>query len=248
MAGLNDIAAPRRVLGALACVGAVVLADTAQAGYYSSFDSFANGQQLSANGGWQGWDNVASAAGIVDSSLSFSGAHSMRVGDIYTDAVQQFSGVTSGVWTFATQQYIASGQTGSTYVILMNQYADGANNASDMWSSQLNFDLSAGIVRDDFRGGSVAIAFDQWSTVSISIDLASNIVSQYYNGSLIASGSWTTGATSALRVAALDLYTGGGNTAFYDNVALSNAAAIPAPGVLSLASLGLLLAGARQRR
>lgn len=223
-------------------------AGVSQAAFFSSFDTYANGQQLSAAGGWQGWDNVASVAGIVDSSISYTGGNSLRIGSGYTDAVQTYSGVNSGIWNFSTRQYISSGQTGSTYVILMNQYADGANSSSAMWSVQLNFDLANGVVRDDFRGGSVAIAFNQWSTVDIAINLASNTISQYYNGTLVASGTWTTAAGSALNVAAVDLYTAGGNTAFYDDVSLVSAAAIPTPGTFSLASLGLLLAGSRRRR
>ncbi|MFA6046176.1 MAG: hypothetical protein WC718_14425 [Phycisphaerales bacterium] len=221
------------------------IASSARADFISSFDSYAPGQSLTATDNWKAWDNVFAYAGVVDSSFSYSGSNALRVGTAYTDAVRLTSGASSGSWTFSTQMYLASGQTGSTYVILMNTYADGGNNNSAMWSSQLNFDLSHGTVRDDFRGGSVAIAFNQWSNVTIDIDLDHNTIRQYYNGTLIASGTWTTGASSRREIAAVDLYTRGGNIAHYDDVSL---ASVPTPGVTTLAGLaGLVVVRARRR-
>lgn len=117
-----------------------------------------------------------------------------------------------------------------------------------MWSGQLNFDLTAGVVRDDFRGGSVAIAFDEWALITMTIDLTNNTLSQYYNGALVASGAWKTSAGSALNIAALDLYTAGGNTALYDDISLSGPSDIPSPGSLAaMASVAAVLSVRRSR-
>ncbi len=226
----------------------VLGAGMAQAGFFASFDAYSAGQKLVADDGWKGWNNVAADAGVIDTAFAYSGTSSMRIGSGYTDAVRTFANADSGVWEFSARQFLASGQTGSTYVIMMNTYQDNASWASSMWSGQLNFDLAAGVVRDDFRGGSVAIAFDQWSLITMRIDLTNNTLSQYYNGTLIASGAWTTGAGSARNIAALDLYTSGGNTAFYDDISLNGPLDIPGPGSLAtVASLAAVFTTRRSR-
>jgi hypothetical protein len=226
----------------------VLGAGLAQAGYITTFDSFSAGQQLSATDGWQGWDNVASVAGTIVTLNSYSGTNAMSIGSGYTDAVRTFSNADSGVWSFSARQFLASGQSGSTYVILMNTYQNNGAHASGMWSGQLNFDLGSGVVRDDYRGGSVAIAFDQWALITMSIDLTNNTLSQYYNGTLIASGAWKTAADSALNIAALDLFTEGGNTALYDDISLTGPTDIPSPGALAaFASVAVVLSTRRSR-
>jgi hypothetical protein len=130
----------------------------------------------------------------------------------------------------------------------MNTYQNNGAHASGMWSGQLNFDLGSGVVRDDYRGGSVAIAFDQWALITMSIDLTNNTLSQYYNGTLIASGAWKTAADSALNIAALDLFTEGGNTALYDDISLTGPTDIPSPGALAaFASVAVVLSTRRSR-
>lgn len=234
----------------MTCAAAIMAlgAGLAQAGYITSFDSFSSGQQLAAVDGWQGWDNVASHAGTIDTLNAYSGNSSLRIGSGYTDAVRTFANADSGVWNFSARQFLASGQSGSTYVILMNTYQDNAAWSSHMWAGQLNFDLTAGVVRDDFRGGSVAIAFDEWALITMTIDLTNNTLSQYYNGALVASGAWKTSAGSALNIAALDLYTAGGNTALYDDISLSGPSDIPSPGSLAaMASVAAVLSVRRSR-
>ncbi len=224
----------------------------ASAGFFADFDSYSNGQKLSALGGWKGWDNVASAAGVVSSLQSYSGANSIRI-TRYTDAVHEFSGATSGIWTLTAKQYIGSGQSGSTYFIVMNQYKDGANNNSGMWSTQLRFDLTGGRVYDDFRGGSVAITTNTWATVKANIDLGANTVKYYYNNTLLSQGTWTRSGSSARAIAALDLYSGEANTAYYDDISLigpgeAASSFIPTPGALAMTSLAGLCVLPRRRR
>lgn len=222
---------------------ALALAGTASADFAAQFDSYITGTQLQNVDGWKGWDNVGSSAGLVSNDFFFTGTNSLKVHG-YTDAVQTFSGVDSGIWSLSAKQYIASGQSGLTYFILMNRYVDGANNDSGMWSTQLRFDLGAGLVYDDFRGGSLAIAANQWADIRIDINLTANTVQSYYNNQLLSAGSWTTSGTSALALAAVDLYSADNNSAYYDNMALTG---VPTPGGAAIGMAGLIVVLRRKR-
>ena len=232
------------------CVVAAAVGGTARASFVSNFDSYASGQSLHNVDGWKGWDNVAGIAGTVSSTRAFSGTNALQVGPGQTDAVREISGVTSGVWNFTAMQYIASGQSGLTYVILMNRYLDGQNNSSDYWSVQLSFDVGAGTVNDDLRGGSTSLVYDAWVPIQIQINLDADTLSQYYNGTLIATGVWKRGAASVNALQAIDLYNNGGNAAYYDDVVVQLAVSsnVPAPGILATTGLAMLLLVPRRRR
>lgn len=221
----------------------LALAGSASADFAAQFDSYITGTQLQNVDGWKGWDNVSSSAGLVSSDFFFTGTNSLKVHG-YTDAVQTFSGVDSGVWSLSAKQYIPGGQAGQSYFILMNRYVDGGNSDSGMWSTQLRFDLAAGQVYDDFRGGSLAIATDQWADIRIDINLTANTVQSYYNNQLLSSGSWTTSGTSALALAAVDLYSAENNSAYYDNLSLTG---VPTPGGAAIGMAGLFVLLRRKR-
>ncbi|MGH7244481.1 MAG: hypothetical protein ACREJD_13805 [Phycisphaerales bacterium] len=241
----------------VAGAGFVAVGAVAQAGFFADFEAYSPGQRLQGVDGWKGWDNVSSVAGLASSSVAFDSDRSLMVSGIAqssTDAVHQFSGATSGSWSVSAMQYLGSGQGGSTYFILMNRYADGGNYDSAMWSTELRFDLGAGRVYDDFRGGSVAIATDEWAAIRVDINLTANTVKSYYNDILISDGSWTRGGSSSNALAAIDLYTGEHNVAYYDDVSVSNgsdfnATRIPAQGALAtMAVAGLVMMPRRRRK
>lgn len=223
---------------------------SARASFVSNFDSYSDGQSLHNVDGWKGWDNVSSVAGTASSTRSYSGMNSLQIGPGHTDAVHAVSGATSGVWNLTAMQYIASGQSGLTYIILMNRYLDGQNNNSDYWSVQLKFDVASGIVSDDLRGGSAAIFFNAWVPIQIQVNLNANTVSQYYNGTLVASGAWKRGASLLNALQAVDLYNSGSNTAHYDDVSVQAAVSpnVPAPGAIATTGLAMLLMVPRRKR
>lgn len=235
-----------RIAMIAACVAAT--SGLARADYSSQFDNLAPGVKLAGVGGWQGWDNVNASAGVVSSDIAYSGANSIKIQG-YTDAVYKYANVTSGTWTLEAKQFIAAGQSGQSYFIVMNDYIDGQNWNAAQWSTQLRFDLAGGRVYDDFRGGSVAINAGQWSDIRLNINLDANTVSSYYNGNLISSGSWTTGGGSKLAISALDLYSADRNIAYYDAIDLSSGSrSVPSTGSLTMctAASGLILV--RKRR
>ncbi|MBY0111974.1 MAG: hypothetical protein K2Y21_04070 [Phycisphaerales bacterium] len=232
------------------CAIASMAGAAAQASMISHFDNYSNGQSLHNIDGWKGWNNVSSVAGIVSSVRAYSGTNSLAIAPGNTDAVRLVSNATSGIWNITAMQYIASGQSGLTYFILMNKYQDNANTSSDSWSVQMKFDLANGTVRDDFRGGSVAIQYNAWVQIQVQVDLNANTVSQYYNGTLVASGAWKRGAGSLNAIQAVDLYNNGNNTTYYDDVSVQSAASpnVPAPGAIATTGLAMLLMAPRRKR
>lgn len=234
----------QRTFEAAAAVMIAAAAGSARAGWQEGFEGYAAGASLTS-GAFSGWDMVASNAGTIRTSgTARDGSGVLEVGGAATDQVWQPGVAQSGTWTFSVWQYLSSGQAGQTYVILMNDYVAGANVAARQWGVQLKFDLGAGNVSDDFRGGSVAIKWNTWAEVKVVANFDAGTVVSTYDGTTIASGnwSWTSGVLS--RINAVDLYTAGGNTAYYDQMAL-----VPTPGTgaAALASLGLLVARKRKR-
>ncbi|MBL8876373.1 MAG: hypothetical protein JNM86_11315 [Phycisphaerae bacterium] len=241
----------------IAAIGIAAVGTIAQAGYFADFEAYKPGQRLQGVDGWKGWDNVSNVAGLVSDKVTYESDRSLMVTGIdqaSTDAVREFSGATSGSWSVSAMQYLGSGQGGSTYFILMNRYQDKANNNNAFWSTQLRFDLAAGKVYDDFRGGSASIAMNEWASIRVDINLTANTVKHFYNDILISSGTWSTGSASKGALAAIDLYTGDKNVAYYDNLTvssaseLSSAARVPAQGALATMAIGGLLLMPRRRR
>lgn len=239
-----------------AMTGAAAICSIASAGFFADFETYSPNQRLQGVDGWKGWDNASSVAGLVSSSMAYDSDRSLRISGTAqstTDAVHEFTGATSGVWTVSAMQYLGAGQSGSTYFILMNKYNDNANNNNAFWSTQLRFDLGAGRVYDDYRGGSVALVTNEWVSIRVDIDLTHNTVKHYYNDILISSGTWSTGSASKSAIAAVDLYTGARNDAYYDDFSVSsrsemNAARIPAQGSIAMVAVAGLCVMPRRRR
>ena len=211
----------------------------ASAQWSDNFDSYANGTVMDNVGGWAGWDNTPSAAGVISNAVSVSSPNSMSI-PAAADAVYAFSGVDSGVWTISAQQFIPRDFSGSTYFILLNTYAVGGPND---WSSQLIFNSTTGTVTDDNRPGStVQFVRDAWAEIRVEIDLDADTMSAFYNNQLVSSGTWTTGATSATSIGAIDLFGNNASTVFYDDISL-----IPTPGAAGLLGLAGLAAMRRRR-
>ncbi|MCC6678825.1 MAG: hypothetical protein IT436_16975 [Phycisphaerales bacterium] len=226
----------RGVLFAIAAAGMVPVAAMAQ--WSDNFDSYSPGT-INGQGGWQGWDGNPAFAGTVTSALALSAPNSQQINSA-SDSVHLYSGVSTGMWTYTAKQYIPSSFTGSTYFILLNTYNDGGPYD---WSVELQFLGGTGQIVDDLRASNpVTFVRDAWAEIRIDFDLTANTISQFYNGSLIASGTWTTGTPSVLNLAAVDLFGGTGTDVYYDDMRL-----IPAPASAALMGLAGLLSARRRR-
>lgn len=225
------ICATLAVIGALAVTGA-------KAGFVEDFDSYANGSQMHGQGGWKGWDNNPADGALVSSAQSSSAPHSVDING-GSDLVHEFDGLTSGSHVLTAQQYIpTASDSGTTYYILLNQYNDGT---PYNWSVQMAFNLSAGTVVEDLLGGALTpqtIVRDQWVELKVEVDLDANTVTAYYNGLQLRSGAWY-GAQK--EIDAIDLYAGGADSVYYDDIV------IPEPATMGLLVLGGLALIRRRR-
>jgi len=229
------------LLGSLAAASGQSMSD--------GFEGYTSGS-VAGQGGWGGWNGNSAVAGNVSGLQAFSGTNSLQL-VAGNDTVRTFSGVTSGQWTFSLQQYIPSASSGSSYVILLNNYPTTLN-----YSAQLLTDFSAGLVgvfdgAGAQQGSTLSLLKDQWVNIRFDINLDANSVSAFYNNGLLATYAWQTGGLNQLQ--ALDLYPDEGATTiqvgsvFYDNVQLSQSP-VPEPGTVSLLALGSLAVLFRMRK
>lgn len=186
-----------------------------------NFDSYPNGSGLHGQGGWRGWGGNPAADAFVTNVQSLSAPQSAEITPT-SDIVQQFAGANSGLWVISAWQYIPSGSTGEQYFILLNTYTEpGPWN----WSLDMLFDSSAGLVSDldDPAATPLPIVFDAWVEVRDEIDLTTDVQSIYYNGTLLNQKSWTDGASGggAVNIEALDLFSNGGSSIYWDDCDLN---------------------------
>jgi MYXO-CTERM domain-containing protein len=110
----------------------------------------------------------------------------------------------------------------------------------------MHMDPMTGMVNEQLRdpGGvhAVPIVYDQWVEIRVDFDLDADTVDAYYNGAMIATGSWTSGSYPTLAFANVDLYAPHGEPVFYDDLSL-----VPTPGVLAMLGMAGLI-GVRRRR
>lgn len=209
--------------------------------FFDNFDSYAAGSNVHGQGGWRGWDNAPAAGAVVSSAFSSSAANSLNVTG-GSDVVQSFTGASSGVWTFSLMQYVPTGSTGTSYLILMNQYTDVVGPYN--WSVQTTFNLDTGVVGSDMAPGTQPLIRDQWVPYRAVIDLGADTVSEYYNNALVVTHPWKSGTESTLTIAAVDLFANGAGPVYYDNVSL-----VPEPSSLMLLASGACgLCALRRRR
>jgi hypothetical protein len=219
----------KAILAAVAV--SVVFATAAQAVWYDNYDGYVPGS-ISGQGGWQGWDNVPGAAGIVTPQLFASPPHSQEIAGP-ADSVHRFSGYTSGVCVFDTLMYIPYDFVGKTYFILLNTYTDGGPYD---WSVQLAFDSATGLITDEMNPALPTMPFirGNWLPLTNVIDLSNNRRTTFYGGNPFPVYAWQTGANSLANVAACDLFANGASPVYYDETRLT-----PEPGSIAALACGL---------
>lgn len=186
------------------------------------FDTYVTGSQMHGQGGWKGWDNVPGAGALTSSTQARSPLNSVDV-VAGTDLVHEYTGYTTGTWTYTAWQYIPTGTTGLSYFILLNTYVDGG--ATNNWSVQVSFDGTANAVLNEGpAGGTLPIVYDQWVEIRVVIDLDLNTQNFFYGGQFLFTDSWTEGMSGggALNIGAVDLFANGASSVFYDDISLSN--------------------------
>ena len=187
-----------------------------------NFDSYENNQFLDGtpdDGGWKGWDNNSDAGAYVVDDQALSTPYSVEISDA-TDLVHEYSGYTSGTWTYTAMQYIPTDMIGQSYFIMLNTYADGG---PYHWSVQVQFDSTSGKVISEPENLETDIVYDQWVEIRVEIDLGQDTQAIYYNDELLSEKSWSEGVSGpggAINIAAVDLYAQGATEIYYDDISL----------------------------
>ncbi|MCD4708850.1 MAG: hypothetical protein K8S62_14040 [Candidatus Sabulitectum sp.] len=190
----------------------LLLASIAAADWSENFDSYANGSGIIGQGGWEGWDGNPAWEAYVTDAQSLSAPHSIDI-EPTSDVVQEFN-ITSGEWTITAWNYIPTGSTGNQFFILLTLYMGGDSD----WALQLVFNSDTDQVVVTEGTGTAAIIYDTWVEVKVEIDLTANMQNIYYNGVLLDTIQWGTGGF--IELDALDLFSNGGSSIYWDNIEL----------------------------
>ena len=173
-----------------------------------NFDSYSLGP-LHGQGGWEAWDNNPDTTGYVVNDPSYSPSNSAEIswyGDISTDIVYQFSGISSGAWNLSVMLYVPSDMQGSSAFILLNTYSHGGPYS---WSLQLSVSASEGKIWDfDNIDDWLPIVTDDWAELRVEINFEEDVQTVYYDGDELLSKSWVDGASGGgeKNLACIDLY------------------------------------------
>jgi hypothetical protein len=204
------------------------------AAVFDDFESYAPGSNLAGQGGWVGWMNNPNAGALVSTNFAFSGSQSVNITG-NSDLVQTFFGATNGLWVFSVRQYIPSTSTGTTYVVLMNTYRPPYGTTDLNWSVQIQNNMVTGQIISDLGGSATRpMVKDQWVEVRCEINLASNSVSEFYNGQLLSTHAWQggSGGPGLNEIQALDLFANNAGPVYYDNVSLASKCVPPPAGMI----------------
>ena len=215
----------------------VALASSASAQYSDGFESYANGSPIEGQGSWGNWDGVNTLYNKVTTTQAATGSNALSIvgsGDpscaFCSDTVNPLGGpYTSGQWVFSCKQYIPNSFGGTTYWIMLNQFAPGGPYS---WSVQVNMNGSTLLATPDINGAaviqgpnSIPIVFDAWVELRAEIDLDADTCLIYYDNQLMGEYTWSIGVSTVgvAEIASLDLFPADNNTGevFYDDFSVT---------------------------
>jgi hypothetical protein len=198
-----------------------------------NFDSYATGADLHGMGGWKGWGNDPTFTAFTTDDQAISLPNSVDIAG-NSDLVHEYTGATSGQWTYTAWQYIPGNMTGLSYFIMLNQYDDAG--VTNNWSVQVNFDAGLGLVTSDNDGATLPLIADQWVELRLEIDLDADVQTFYYGGTELYTKSWADGVSGGgiLNIGAVDLFANGATSVYYDDMSLDEN--LPMPDVCDVPS------------
>ncbi len=240
----------------LLAVGLLCFVVPAWAQWSDNFDSYPLGALAQGTGGWRGWNSSAAAVGIISNAQSLSAPQSMETVGA-TDAIHEYTGYTSGTWTYTAKVYVPnalqSPANDGSYFIMLSRYSDNASN--NVWTVQARFNP----YNDKFEANAGSSAWtglpyvaDQWAEIKVKVYLDQDWTQLFYNGTLIDDPTvpndpvlgggykWSKGVdgsyTGPLAIGCVDLFSNNSTSVYFDDISL-----VPEPAALGLLALGLLI-------
>ena len=187
-----------------------------------NFDSYATGSSMHGQGGWKGWDNDSQWTAYVTDNQSRSSPHSLDI-STPSDLVHEFTGISSGTWTFIDWVYVPSDFDGLSYFILLGDYEDGAGQ-NNKWALQLKMDSGLGIIESEYDALNLPLINNTWVEIRVEIDFESDWFECYYDNEILVEKNWSAGPNGAgdcpLTLEAVDLFTPGGTSVYHDDLSL----------------------------
>lgn len=201
-----------------------------------NFDSYTLDQFLDGggdDGGWKGWDNDPQFGAFVTDDQARSTPHSVEIVD-NVDLVREYSGLTSGQFTYIAYVYVPSDFVGLSYFILLSDYTDGGG-TNNLWAVQIRIDADQGIIESEYDEMSLWLVYDQWVEIRCEIDLDADWLEMYYDDDLLHEKAWTSGVnndgTGLLEIDAVDLFANAATVVWYDDFSLEGGGATPIPAL-----------------
>lgn len=109
---------------------------------------------------------------------------------------------------------------GDPYFILLSDYTDGEGD-ENLWALQLRFDIELGIVESEFDNKTLPLVTDKWVEIRIEIDLNSDWVKMYYNGSILHQKAWSAGpdnqGNGIVNISAVNLFSDSQTSVYFDD-------------------------------
>lgn len=205
----------------LVLVFMLVVASVSVADWSENFDSYAAGSGIIGQGGWEGWDGGTAPDAYVTTTQFKSAPNAIDI-EPTSDVVQEFD-ITAGSWVMTAWNYIPTGSTGNQFFILLTMYDGGGSD----WALQLKFDSDASVLTVTEGTATAGIVYDTWVEIKVEINLSTNLQSIYYNGAFMETIDWST--SGILELDALDLFSDGGSSIYWDDIDLVEASGALAP-------------------
>lgn len=188
-----------------------------------NWDSYSNGQDMHGVGGWKGWDNDSQWTAFVTNANSRSSPNSIDIKE-NADLVHEYTGLSSGTWTYTDWVYVPSDFVGQSYFILLSYYYDGGGQEGNKWALQVRFDSTTQEVVAEHDGEVLPLITDQWVELRVEIDLESDWFECYYDGDLLQEKAWTATPnndfTGVLNIGAVDLFANAATTVYHDDLTI----------------------------
>lgn len=202
---------------ALTALAVLLYSGVANAQWSDNFDAYGTGP-IAGQGGWDGWDQAASADADVSDEQAVSAPNSLRL-RTGSDIVQVYRGYAGGQWVYRAMTFIPTDHSGETYFILLNTYNHGG---AKNWSTQVvirNGQVES-LGGSGFGGGGTLPAIQgEWVEMKVEIDLDANTQIISYGGQVLDQTPWT--ASGILEVQAVDLFSNNGSPAYFDDLSLA---------------------------
>ena len=190
------------------------------ADWMDNFDTYTLGS-IQDQGGWKGWFNDPTAAGVVTADVALSLNNSQAIEDV-ADSVHEYAGYDTGLWNFSTMTYVPTDFTGFSYFQLLNSYDDAGTDLN--WSTAIGFSGDENLIGNTCSsGGVLPLIKGEWVELRVEINLFSDEQTVYYGDELLFSGTWTEECSGGgvLNIASVDLFANGATVMYYDDMSLT---------------------------